>query len=66
MVTILEGIRLYNTHLESLSNKHKALERKIEQETARPQCDSVKISALKRRKLQLKDLITRLEKQPHN
>ncbi len=57
---------MYNTHLESLSNKHKALERKIEKEAARPQSDSVKISALKRKKLQLKDLITKLENPPGN
>ncbi len=51
-------------HLAELTDKHQSLELKIEEEMARPLADSLKISELKRRKLQIKDEIARLKTQP--
>ncbi len=48
-------------HIEELSDKHRSLERKIQEELSRPNADNLKISEMKRRKLKLKDKITRLE-----
>jgi hypothetical protein len=50
-------------HLAELSEKHKALERRIVEETSRPGCDDNALSKLKREKLRLKDEITRLSDQ---
>ena len=47
-------------HLESLRSKHAALETKIQDEQRRPGADSVQLSSLKRKKLQLKEEIERL------
>ncbi len=51
---------MHNAHLENLSLKHKALEKKIEEEISRPQSDTLKVAEMKRKKLQLKDKITEL------
>lgn len=51
------------THLTSLVNKHRAIEHEIAEEMSHPNADSVKLQALKRKKLQLKDNISRI-KQP--
>ena len=48
------------SHLTELSEKHRNLERRIEQEMARPGADPTKIGTLKRQKLKLKDQIVRL------
>jgi hypothetical protein len=48
-------------HLAELSEKHKALERRIEEELARPGSDDLEITRLKREKLKLKEEIVRLE-----
>lgn len=50
-----------SAHLQELSDKHRALERQIEQEVARPGSDDIEIRRLKQEKLKLKDEITRLE-----
>lgn len=50
-------------HLTELERKHEALEREIHEAVAHPSTDDVKLAELKRRKLQLKDEMTRL-KQP--
>lgn len=47
-------------HLHELSEKHRQLERRIEQEAARPGSDDATIQKLKLEKLKLKDEITRL------
>jgi len=52
-------------HLAELTEKHRLLERKIEEELARPAVDSIKVSSLKLEKLRLKDQITRLKKTQH-
>jgi hypothetical protein len=48
------------SHLSALEQKHKALERQIEDELSRPSADDVRVAELKRLKLKLKDEITRL------
>jgi hypothetical protein len=50
-----------SAHLQELSEKHRQLQRRIEQETARPGSDDVAIRRLKQEKLKLKDEIFRLE-----
>jgi hypothetical protein len=52
-----------SAHLAELSEKHKLLQRKIEEETARPGSDETEVRRLKREKLRLKDEIERLSKQ---
>ena len=47
-------------HLSELERRHQALEREIQDAMAHPSTDDLKIAELKRRKLQLKDEITRL------
>jgi hypothetical protein len=53
----------FQAHLSELTAKHKALEAQIEQELAHPGSNDLMISELKRKKLKLKDEITRLESQ---
>ncbi len=50
-----------DAHLEELSEKHRALDRKIEEELARPTSDDFKVAEWKRQKLRLKDEIERLK-----
>ena len=52
-----------DAHLVELSEKHSQLDRKIEEEMARPTADDLKIAELKRQKLRLKDEIERLKLQ---
>ena len=47
-------------HLSELERRHQALEREIQDAMAHPSTDDLKIAELKRRKLQLKDEITKL------
>ena len=49
------------THLTSLELKHEALEREIEVELSHPNADPARLSELKRKKLKVKDQITRLK-----
>ena len=48
------------THLNELERKHQALEREIQDAMAHPSSDDLRVAELKRRKLQLKDEITKL------
>ena len=50
-----------DAHLVELSEKHRALDRKIEQERVRPTADPLKIAEWKRQKLHLKDEMERLK-----
>ena len=52
-----------SAHLAELSEKHRVLERKIEEEVARPGSDDAVIRRMKQEKLKLKDEITRLQGQ---
>jgi hypothetical protein len=49
-------------HLAELSEKHRMLERKIEEEAARPGADEFQITRWKLEKLKLKDEMTKLQK----
>jgi hypothetical protein len=50
------------SHLAELQRRHDALDREITKEWTRPGADEARLAELKRRKLQLKDEITKLEK----
>ena len=47
-------------HLAELSEKHRLLEIKIQEELARPSADDLQISRLKKEKLKIKDEMTKL------
>ena len=49
------------THLAELERKHHALEQEIYEAQMHPSTDALKIVELKRRKLQVKDEIVRLQ-----
>jgi hypothetical protein len=49
-------------HLAELSEKHRLLEMKIQEELARPGSDDLQITKLKREKLKIRDEMTKLEK----
>ena len=48
------------SHLSALEQKHRALEREIQNEMSHANADAIRLSELKRQKLKLKDEITRL------
>jgi hypothetical protein len=50
-----------DARLEELSEKHRALDRKIEEELARPTADDLKVAEWKRQKLRLRDEIELLK-----
>ena len=55
-------------HIEALKAKHASLEHALDEENSRPYPDDDAICSLKKRKLQIKDEITRLNAehaQPH-
>jgi hypothetical protein len=52
-------------HLSELISKHKALETELAEAIAHPASTDQEIADIKRRKLKIKDEITRLEAQPH-
>ncbi|MDO8352731.1 MAG: DUF465 domain-containing protein [Aestuariivirga sp.] len=52
-------------HLSELISKHKALETELADAVAHPASTDQEIAEIKRRKLKIKDEITRLEAQPH-
>ncbi|NJM34520.1 MAG: DUF465 domain-containing protein [Rhodomicrobium sp.] len=49
-----------DAHVEELSGKHRALDKQIQEEIARPSSDSLHVAELKRQKLLLKDRLARL------
>jgi hypothetical protein len=52
-----------DAHIEELSGKHRALDRLIQEESAKPSSDDIRIAELKRQKLLLKDRMMRLRTQ---
>jgi hypothetical protein len=52
-------------HLGELISKHRALEKELADAIAHPASSDQEIAEIKRRKLKIKDEITRLESQPH-
>jgi hypothetical protein len=55
-----------SAHLAELTEKHKHLERRIEEEVARPGSDDVEIRRMKQEKLKLKEQIARLSEEPQS
>jgi hypothetical protein len=51
------------SHLAELEHRHRALEAEIDEALTHPSTDDLKLAELKRRKLQLKDQITRLQQE---
>jgi hypothetical protein len=49
------------THLSELERRHQSLEEELNEALAHPSSDAMKIAELKRRKLQVKDEIARLQ-----
>jgi hypothetical protein len=49
------------THLAALEQRHEALDKEIEKELMHPAKDELKLAEMKRRKLQIKDEIARLQ-----
>ena len=47
-------------HIQELSEKHKRLQELIEAEMAHPDWDEIRVSALKKEKLRIKDELERL------
>ena len=52
-------------HLSELAAKHKALEAELADAMAHPASSDTEIAEIKRRKLKIKDEITKLESQTH-
>jgi len=52
-------------HLSELAAKHKALEAELAEAMAHPATSDSEIAEIKRRKLKIKDEMTRLESQNH-
>jgi len=55
-----------DAHLVELSERHRALDRKIAEEQGRPTADTLKIAEWKRQKLRLKDEMERLKHEPQH
>lgn len=53
-------------HLSELERKHEALERELQEAIAHPATGDAKLAELKRRKLHLKDELSRLKKDEPN
>ena len=56
---------LQRGHIQELSEKHKRLEQMIETELSHPDWDDVRVSALKKEKLRIKDELERLRNSVH-
>ncbi|HEX3944832.1 MAG TPA: DUF465 domain-containing protein [Rhizomicrobium sp.] len=52
-------------HIVELNEKHKYLEEQIESEMAHPDWDEVRVAALKKEKLRIKDELERLRSSVH-
>ena len=52
-------------HMQELSEKHKKLEEMIEAELTHPDWDEIRIAALKKEKLRIKDELERLRISVH-
>ena len=50
-----------DVELSELEQKHQALERELADEMSHPLADSLRVAELKRRKLMVKDQMTRLQ-----
>jgi hypothetical protein len=52
-------------HITELSDKHRRLEQLIESEMAHPDWDEVRVAAMKKEKLRIKDELERLRSSVH-
>ena len=52
-------------HIQELSEKHRRLQEMIESEMAHPDWDEVRVAALKKEKLKIKDQMERLRASVH-
>jgi len=52
-------------HITELSDKHRRLEQLIESEMAHPDWDQVRVAAMKKEKLRIKDELERLRSSIH-
>jgi hypothetical protein len=52
-------------HMQELSEKHQQLEQQIEAELAHPDWDEIRVAALKKEKLRIKDELERLRSSVH-
>ena len=52
-------------HMQELSEKHQKLQQMIEAEMAHPDWDEIRVAALKKEKLRIKDEIERLRSNIH-
>jgi hypothetical protein len=52
-------------HIQELSDKHKKLQDLIESEMAHPDWDEIRVAALKKEKLRIKDELERLRTSVH-
>ena len=59
--TETEGNMTLAGHLAELSEKHRILEARIQEEMARPGADDLQISRLKKEKLKIKDEMIKLQ-----
>jgi len=50
-------------HIVELQRRHEALERELEEEQNHPSSDDTRVTELKRKKLQLKDEMKKLEQE---
>jgi hypothetical protein len=50
-------------HIEALERRHQELERQIEEELTHPSYDDLVIAGLKRKKLEVKDELAKLNRQ---
>ena len=56
---------LQNGHMQELSEKHKKLEEIIDAEMAHPVWNEIRVAALKKEKLRIKDELERLRSSVH-
>ena len=56
---------LQQGHIQELSEKHKQLEDTINAEMANPDWDEIRVAALKKEKLRIKDELERLRSSVH-
>jgi hypothetical protein len=52
-------------HIQELSDKHQKLQELIESEMAHPDWDEIRVAALKKEKLRIKDELERLKASVH-
>ena len=56
---------LQQGHIQVLSEKHKQIEESINAEMANPEWDEIRVAALKKEKLRIKDELERLRSSLH-